>query len=101
MEAPTVNSLLTTGGLAVAVVLITQLIWSTVRPSPDTKDRFGPLVAVIVGIVLSLIAVFTVGLDPAGSAGTDIFNAILSGLFVGATGMGIHDSIDSVNPNIV
>lgn len=101
MEAPTLIALGTTAGLAAVTLLIVQLIWKTAQPSPEIKDRFGPLTAVVVGTVLALIAVYAGNANPAGANGTDIVNALLSGLFVGTTSMGIHDSIDSVNPDIV
>lgn len=102
MEAPTLAALGTTAGLATVTLLVVQLIWRTARPSAEAKDRFGPLVAVLVGVVLALVAVFVGGANPAGApAGSDVVNAILAGLFVGTTAMGLHDAVDSVDPNIV
>jgi len=97
VEVPTIESLLTTGGLGVVVLVVTQLIFGAWRPSGETKDRFGPLIAVAVGIATSLLATVVLGL--VGSQ--DIFNAVLAGLFAGFTGMGLHDGIDSAAPGVV
>lgn len=97
MEVPTLDALVTVGGAGVVVLIITQVFWKLANVAPATKDRIGPAVAIAVGILVTLFGTFALGL----AERTDIANAILNGLFAGATGMGLHDTIDSVNENIV
>ena len=88
MDAPTVAALLTVAGAAVAVALIVQLLLNTLQLAPATQDRFGPLIAVIVGVLIVEAATFTVGV---GTTGTDIFQGAINGVFAGLASMGIHN----------
>jgi hypothetical protein len=93
MDAPTVGQLLTVGGNAAVTALICELFWRTLAPEPATVDRFGPIVAVAVGIGLSLVAlaVTTVGGVPYAS----LVDAVLVGLVGGLAAAGVHDVASS------
>jgi hypothetical protein len=81
--------LVTVGGAAVAVAIIVQIIVSAAQWTAATKDRFGPMLACITGVVV--VEVASVGLG----VGTrqDIVQGLFTGLFAGASAMGIHDLI--------
>lgn len=96
MEAPSVESLLTVGGLGLVVTIITEIIWKAANVASDVKERIGPLVSVVVGCILAVLASFTLGL----TGGQDIGTALLTGVFAGATGIGIHDAVSSAAPNL-
>lgn len=83
---------LTLGGASIVVSIITQVILSTWRPSPEAKDRFGPLLALVVGIGVVL-------LFGALQGATDYAALLLTGLLAGGGGMGIHDTVDAVTPS--
>lgn len=83
---------LTLGGASIVVSILVQVILSTWRPSPEAKDRFGPLLALLVGIGV----LFTFGLL---QGSTDYATLLLTGLLAGGGGMGVHDTIDAVAPS--
>ena len=69
-------------------VLILQVLWTAVKPSPEFKDRFGPLIAILAGIAITVIAAFAI-------PGSDVGQAVLTGIMAGFSAMGIHDTADS------
>lgn len=83
---------LTLGGAAIVVSILTQVILSTWKPTPEQKDRFGPLLALLVGVIT--VAVFGVL-----QGATDYAALLLTGLLAGGGGMGIHDTVDAVAPS--
>lgn len=84
IEAPSVESLLTVGGLTIVVTAIVEVILRAWRPDPDQKDRFGPLLAYGVAIVAAVSAALYTG--------NDVAAAVLAGVIVGWGSMGVHDS---------
>lgn len=82
--------LLTVAGLAVATTLVTQIIthaWS----SFDTQ-RFGPLLAVGVALLLAIPASLYLGSDP--------FQAVLTALIAGSSAAGIYDVSKTTYVNV-
>lgn len=74
---PTAAALASAAGIAAVVALITNVL-RTVVP-PDAFDRWGPTIAVLVGVVLGLIGAFVNGSPDANA----IVTAVLVGLFGG------------------
>jgi pyruvate/2-oxoacid:ferredoxin oxidoreductase beta subunit len=89
MDAPTTGQLLTVAGNAVVTSLLCEVFWRTLNPSPEVKDRFGPLVAAGTGIALALVALIaTTGF---GAPYASIVDAFLIGLTGGLAAIGVHD----------
>ncbi len=89
---PNVTALLTVAGLAPIVTLLSQLIWVTIghNASGDAvQDRYGPIVAVAVGILLAEVALWATSV--AGITRVDVFQSGLVGLVGGLAAIGIHD----------
>ena len=86
MDGITVAQLTTVGGIAIVTTLLNQLIWSTSGASPATKDRFGPIVAVITGVALGVVAGFVLAQTAA-----DIAQSALNGLLGGFASIGLYD----------
>lgn len=91
MDAPTLEQLTTVAGATILTALLTQLVLNVWRPSADQKDRFGPFLAIIIGVVVTVVATFAIG----GAGSQQIVAALINGIFAGAAAMGVHDTIDS------
>lgn len=81
-----VPDLLTFGGLSVAVLIVFELVKRVWQPDATALHRFGPAVAIFLGVVL--------GGGAALLQGTDVANAVLLGLTVGATASGLYTWVD-------
>lgn len=90
MEAtvPTVDALLTAGGLMVIVVIVVEVILRAWKPSPELQDRVGPVVAIGVAILIGGSAALYLH--------ADIFQAVITGIVVGFAAMGLHDTTKTV-----
>lgn len=82
---PQVSSLLTVGGLTIFITAITEVILRAWRPSPEQKDRFGPLLAMGLAIVAAVLASIYLGGDGV--------EGLLLGVIVGWGSMGVHDTV--------
>lgn len=91
LAAPTTDMLATVAGLGLLVTIVTEIILRAWQPDGATKDRFGPILALIIAAAFSLLGAVT--------QGTDIVAAILLAVTTAGTGMGIHDVVDSASPS--
>jgi len=89
IEAPTVGMLGTVAGLSLIVTIVTEVVLRAVNPTAAWKDRFGPILALGIGIAFSVAGALFTGAP-------DVLTAVLLGVIVGGGGMGIHDTVDSV-----
>lgn len=85
---PGTPDLTTIGGIAFIVTLLTEIILRAWSPTAAMKDRFGPLLALGIGVVL--------GVAGALSQGGDVLTGVLLGVVAGGGGMGIHDTVDAI-----
>ena len=90
MEALTLAQLTTVAGLTTAATLLSELFWRTANVSPATKDRFGPLVAVLIGVGCGIIAGALLG-----QTRVDLAQTVLNGVMGGLAAMGVHDLLSS------
>lgn len=81
---------LTLGGASVVNSIVLGVIITAWKPTADQKDRFGPLLALGLGIVI------VVGFALLQHS-TDLVSAFLTGILVGGGSMGVHDTVDSVS----
>jgi uncharacterized membrane protein len=82
MEAPTIEQLTTVAGVTIAVVAILAVLMPT-----EQANRFGPLLAVGVGIVIAIVATWTI-VD--GPTKQHFLSAVINGLFAGLAAVGTH-----------
>lgn len=84
---PTIGGLTTVAGLGLLVTIIVEVVLRAWAPPAQTKDRFGPLLALGTAVGLSVIGAVTQGYD--------VVAAILLAVTTAGTGMGIHDVVNS------
>lgn len=89
MDEAQLSVLMTVAGAAVAVAIITEIIIRAAAMTSEMKDRFGPLMAVVIGILVVEVAAVGLGIGTR----QDIVQGLFSGIFAGASAMGIHDVI--------
>lgn len=90
----TPEALATVGGAGIVTSLIVQFVVKAFLG--DRVDaimpRFGPLIAILIGVALVVIASFALGLIVSGAA---VLTAILTGLFAGLSAIGIYEAAKS------
>lgn len=86
MDGLTVAQLTTVAGIGIATALLSELIWRTTNAPAATIARFGPIVAVGLGIVLAVVAGFALG-----QGRLDLFQDGINGVVGGLSAMGLHD----------
>lgn len=82
-----VTDVLTIGGAAVVVIVLTEAIKRAASFSATTTDRFGLILALIAGIVV--VEVFNV-LSFGSATHLDQATALLNGLLAGASAAGLY-----------
>ena len=90
MSEITIAQLTTVAGLTTACTLLTFLFWKTLNVPEATKDRFGPLVAVIFGIGVGVVS--GVLLD---QSRLDLVQDGVNGVMAGLASMGVYDLVKS------
>jgi hypothetical protein len=88
MDDPTLQALLTVAGLAPVIAIITEALIRLAGPGFDTT-RFGPILAIIIGIASALSATWALGLF----LKADILTAVFVGIVSGGASMAVHDVI--------
>ena len=90
MDGITIAQLTTVAGLTTACTLLSFLFWKTANPPEATQDRFGPIVAVMIGVIVALGAGFL--LD---QAKLDLAQDVVNGIVAGLASMGVYDLVKS------
>ena len=93
MDTVTPEQIQTVAGASVIVTILMSAILAAWKPTPELRDRVGPILAIVVGVVV------VVGY--AAWTGADVQQALLTGLVVGSASMGIHDLVNGVTPDSV
>lgn len=86
MDGLTVEQLTTVAGIGIATALLSELIWRTTAASAATMSRFGPVVAVGLGIILAIGSGVVLG-----AGRVDLVQFAINGVIGGLSAMGIHD----------
>lgn len=84
ISVPTVEQALTFAGLSILTTAIVEIILRAWQPDGSTKDRFGPLLALAVALIIVIAAAFY--------QQADLFTAVLTAIMVGWASMGVHDT---------
>lgn len=92
LEEPTVGMLATVAGISLIVTIVTEIILRAWSPTVAMKDRFGPLLALLVGILFAVAGSLVNG-------SPDLVTAVVLGVVSAGTGMGVHDTVTSVPKN--
>ena len=81
MQEPTIGLLASAAGLACVIWLIMQLVRTLIDAA--AFDRFAPVIAAVVGIILALAYAFVSATPEAPATGPVLLQAVLVGLFGG------------------
>ncbi len=92
LTAPTVQALTTVAGAAVLVAVLLFVGVKAAKPSADFMDRFGPLIAVGLGVLVVLFAEFVLKT----TATEDLGQGVINGIFAGLTAAGGYDVINGL-----
>jgi hypothetical protein len=76
------TELLTLGGVAIVVTILTEVIKRALAMSDEAVARFGPLLSVVLGVAIGLGAAFY--------QAADLLSGVLTGLLAGASASGIY-----------
>lgn len=90
MDAPTLQALTTVAGITIAVAAIEAFLLPALKLSDEATNRFGPLLAVGLGIIISVIATWVV---VTGVGKQDIASAVVNGIFGGLAAIGTHSVV--------
>ena len=90
MEGLTIDQLTTVAGLTTACTLLSFLFWKTVSVAAATVDRFGPVVAVLIGVVVGVGAGALLG-----QGSLDLAQDVVNGVVAGLASMGVYDLVKS------
>ncbi len=90
MDDLVISDLTGVAGLSLVVTLIVAVIKKALAWPPDFEDRFVPLMAVGIGILVGLPAALYVHGDPV--------QAILTGLLAGTAAQGVQQTLMKVRP---
>lgn len=77
---------LTVAGASVVTTILVGVIMRAWKPDPAMRDRFGPVVALLVGVVVVLVFGFL-------QSATDYASLLLTGILAGSGSMGIYDTV--------
>jgi hypothetical protein len=88
----TTEQLLTVGGVSIVTYLVCAVIFRTAAFSDALKDRFGAVIACLIGILLAVAATIVI----VGTGGNDLLQAVLTGLTGGLAAVGIHEAVSNV-----
>lgn len=94
VDEPTVGLLASAAGVAGVIFIITNLLRGVITP-PEAFDRWAPLVAVVIGVILAEIYAFT---QPPVTAET-IIQAALVGLFAGGFSQNVNNVVARARAN--
>lgn len=84
ISAVTPEAMLTVAGSSIILAIIIGAIIAAWKPTADQKDRFGPILAIVLGILV--VGGFAL------VQGADVASAVLVGIISGAGSMGVHDA---------
>lgn len=84
---PSLESLLTIAGAAPVVTILNAALIKAFG-SGFNRDRFGPLLALALGVVVTLLAAAALGL----TASTNIGQGVLTGIIAGASAIGLYET---------
>lgn len=85
------SSLTQFGVASVLVAALVEAIKRVLALAPEQQDRFGPLLALVVGVCVVLLAQF--GLDLLSKQ--DIVTGIFTGIFAGLSAIGLYKVVQA------
>lgn len=90
MEAVTVQALTTVAGLAIVTAILVGVVRKAAKLSGEAMDQWGAVLSMGIAVVLAIVASLTLGI----AGGTDLFQAILNGIFGGLAASGGFDVLN-------
>jgi hypothetical protein len=88
LDAPTLEALTSVAGATILILPITEIIKRAINLSGPMQDRWMPVISMLVGIGVVLIADFGLGLV----ARADLVSGIVTGMFAGFASCGLYDT---------
>ena len=88
MGAPTLASLQTVAGATILTWALMYVIVRALALTADALDRFGALLAVLIGVVVTVAAV---ALGVVNAAAPDFGQAVVNGIFAGLAAVGVNE----------
>jgi hypothetical protein len=87
---PTLETLLTVAGDAAVVLIFLEALKSLLDMNDSAVKRFGPFMAIILGIIVAEFAAIAIG-----QSGRDLAQAVLTGIMAGSSAMGFYNTTKS------
>src|SRR3990167_9062370 len=88
LSAPTLEALTTVAGASLLVsVLVQYIVLPILSLTEAARDRFGPLIAILTGVLVVEVATFTVLADVVRA---DVVQGAVTGIFAGLAAIGLH-----------
>lgn len=87
MDDLTIAAVTTLAGAAILVSIVVEVVIRTLAWDSATQGRFGPLLAILLGVVAVTSA--------SAVSGADLAQGVLTGIMAGATAMGVHGLVTS------
>lgn len=92
LPLPGADALTTVAGAAIVVTVLFEVLKRAIKPSPDTLDRFGPLAAIALGIIVVIAASFAFNVI---ADGAGLFVAAYNGAMSGLVAIGFFKVADN------
>jgi hypothetical protein len=86
MDSLTIAQLTTVAGIGIATTLLSEVVWRTSAASDATVKRFGPLLAMGLGLVIATGAGLVLG-----QGRLDLAQDAINGIVGGLASMGLYD----------
>lgn len=86
VSTPSLSDLTTVMGIATVATILTQVILNAASLSDDASNRWGPLLALLIGVIVGVGAIYALG----GSTKVDFAQAAYTGLIGGGTSIAFH-----------
>ncbi len=88
--------LTTVAGVSGFTFLLSEVLFRAGAWGDTLKARFGPLVALIIGVASALVATYIL----IGSTGDVLLPAVVTGVVGGLSAVGLHDTVSKVAPSV-
>lgn len=86
-----ISQFLTVAGGGAVIVALVEAIKRALKWDQEQTVRFAPLLAIVLGIVITVVGTLALPIDPLVGLLASIFGAVLQGIVTGATAVGIYN----------
>lgn len=86
-----ISQFLTVAGAGAVIVAVVEAIKRALKWDQETTVRFAPLLAIALGVLITVVGTLALPIDPAMTLLAAIFGAVLQGIVTGATAVGLYN----------